>query len=318
MSVMSRRFLLSAGATLSVAGMSARSRARAATSVRFSYQKSSALLLVLKSNGRLAASLSPLGCEPVFSEFTSVMEPMNAGVVDFHADCADAVPIFTQAAGAELTYYAKELPSPHAEAIIVPASSPIKAVSDLAGRTIAVQKGSGAHYLLIAALGKAGLSVKDVTIAYLQAPDASAAFQNGSIDAWSIWDPFLAIAEARSPVRILADGADGLTDYTRYYMVGTDFASRNPEIVKAVFGALAEAGAWMRAHPAEAASLLAPVWGDVPVPVIAKVNSRRSYDVAPVTAVDLESQQKLADVFHDAGLIPTSLNTSAVPIWRPS
>ncbi len=81
---------------------------------------------------------------------------MTSGAVDFHADVADAVPIFTQAAGAKLTIYAREAPSPQAEAIIVHADSSIKTVADLKGKTVAARRGSGAHFVLAAALKRAG------------------------------------------------------------------------------------------------------------------------------------------------------------------
>ena len=47
------------------------------------------------------------------------------------------------------------------------------------------------------ALKRAGLSFADIKPAYLQAPEGAAAFEQGSLDAWSIWDPFLAFAQAK-------------------------------------------------------------------------------------------------------------------------
>ncbi len=72
-----------------------------------------------------------------------------------HPDVADAVPVFTQAAGAPLTSYAKD-PSPSAEAIIVHADSQIRSVADLRGKTVGVSRGSGARFLLAAALKRDG------------------------------------------------------------------------------------------------------------------------------------------------------------------
>ncbi len=63
-------------------------------------QRSSVLFTVLKVKGILAERLAPLGFTPTWHLFTSVIEPMNAGAVDIHADVADAVPIFTQSAKA--------------------------------------------------------------------------------------------------------------------------------------------------------------------------------------------------------------------------
>lgn len=40
------------------------------------------------------------------------------------------------------------------------------------------------------AIDKAGLTDKDIEIIQLQPDEARPAFDNGSIDAWSIWDPY--------------------------------------------------------------------------------------------------------------------------------
>ncbi|MGP4129571.1 hypothetical protein OJE16_07250 [Pantoea tagorei] len=61
-----------------------------------------------------------------FSSGLPLLEALNLNNVDLSADVADTVPLFAQAAGASLTYYARETPSPAAQAILVPADSPIK------------------------------------------------------------------------------------------------------------------------------------------------------------------------------------------------
>lgn len=285
--------------------------------VKISMQRSSVLFTVLKVRGTLAERLAPLGFEPSWHLFTSVIEPMNAGAVDIHADVADAVPIFTQSAGAPLTFYARERGAPSAEAIIVPADSPIRTVADLRGRTVGVSRGSGSHYVLAAALKRSGLSFADIKPAYLQAPEGAAAFEKGSIDAWSIWDPFLAFAEAKRPVRTVADGT-GLTSYHRYYLVNDRFVAEHPEVVSAVYEALSEAGRWVKANPEAAVALLAPVWGDLPPAVVAAANARRSYTVEPVERAQFGEQQDIADVFLEAKLIPRRIDATDVKIFRPS
>lgn len=318
----SRRTLLRAGlgaAGAAALGLPFRPQpARAAERVvRISMQRSSVLFTVLKVRGLLAERLAPLGFTPSWHLFTSVIEPMNAGAVDIHADVADAVPIFTQSANAPLTFYARERGSPAAEAIIVPADSPIRTVADLKGRTVGVSRGSGSHYVLAAALKRAGLGFADIKPAYLQAPEGAAAFEKGSIDAWSIWDPFMAFAEAKRPVRTLADGS-GLTSYHRYYLVNDSFVAAHPQVVATVYEALVEAGRWVKANPDEAAALLGPLWGDVPPAVVAAANARRTYVVEPVARDQLGEQQDIADVFLDAKLIPRRIDATAVRIFEPA
>lgn len=312
---LTRRHIL-AGALAAPALLSGATSSRAATTVRFSYQRSSTLLTLLMGGKVLEQRLAPLGLDVSWKQFTSVLQPMNAGSVDFHADVADAVPVFTQSAGAKLTFYATEAPSPAAEAIIVHADSPIRSVKDLKGKRVGVSRGSGCHFILAAALAREGLSINDITAAYLEAPDGGAAFKGRSIDAWVIWDPFLSITEHQHPVRIIAD-ATGLSGYSRYYTVNDSFAAARPEVVKIVFDALAEQGRWVKANADAAAAKLAPIWGDVPVEVVKAVNNRRSYQVLAVERSKLGDQQRIADVFLNAGLIPKAIDATSVPIWSP-
>jgi sulfonate transport system substrate-binding protein len=285
--------------------------------LRFGYQRSSTLLTILKEQQVLERTLGAGGWQVAWSLFGSVLEPMNAGSVDFHADVADAVPVFTQAAGAPLTFYAREDPSPSAEALIVHDDSPVRAVIDLKGRTVGVSRGSGAHFLLAALLNRHGLSFHDIRPAYLPSAEGFAAFQGRNIDAWVIWDPFLAITQGKMPVRVIADGA-GVTSYFRYYLVNDSFVAAHPEVVQTVFDALVDAAGWLKSNPRAAAELLAPLWGDVPVATVEAVNSRRSHVVKPVRREDLSEQQQIADTFFDAGLIPRKLAATDVRIWRPS
>lgn len=310
-----RRFAASLGGALGL-GLAGAGAGRAAETVRLSFQRSSTLLTVLKTNGTLETRLGAAGGGVSWHQFTKVIEPMNTGAVDLHADVADAVPIFTQSARAPLTFYAMEAGSPRAEAIIVPAESEIRSIAELKGRTVGVSKGSGCHFILAAALKREGLSFADIRPAYLEAPDGAAAFGRGSLDAWVIWDPFLAIVQAKRPVRVLAD-ASGLSSYNRYYTVNDSFAAAHPEIVATVFSALVEAGRWVKANPKEAVALLAPLWGDLPPEVVATVNERRSYAVKPVDRAALAEQQSIADTFLEAGLIPRRLDATDVRIWQP-
>jgi sulfonate transport system substrate-binding protein len=313
----SRRTILRAGlATAALASLGMPAVRAAERTVRLSYQRSSTLLTILKAKGTLDERLKPLGFAPSWHLFTSVIEPMNAGAVDLHADVADAVPIFTQAANAPLTFYAREVGSPAAEAIIVPEESPIRSIADLKGRTVGVSRGSGCHFILAAALKRAGLAFTDIKPAYLQAPEGLAAFGQGSLDAWVIWDPFLAIAQAKRPVRVLAD-ATGLSSYHRYYLANDRFVAENPQVVGIVYDALRQAGRWVKAEPDAAVALLAPIWGDLSPEVVATVNRRRTYAVTPVVRSELGEQQAIADTFREARLIPRDLDATAVNTWQP-
>ncbi len=291
--------------------------ARASTPVRLSYQRSSTLLTLLKADGTLDAPFAAKGHRPEWNLFDNVIVPMNAGTVDFDADVADAVPIFTKSAGAPLTFYAREEGSPAAEAIIVPDKSAIRTVADLKGNTVAVHRGSGCHFVLAAALKRVGLSFADIKPAYLTPSDASAAFERGSVDAWAIWDPFLALIEAELPTRTVCD-ATGLSHYHRYYTAATSFAEAHSDLVTIVYDALVAKGAWVKQNPAQAAKTLSSIWGGMPTAVIERANNRRTYHVEPVEKAQLGDQQLIADTFAAAHLIPKPIDATDVRICHPA
>src|SRR5829696_2068113 len=65
--------------------------------VRIGFQKSSALITVLRTKGELEKGLEKLGVKVQWSEFTSglpLLEALNVGGIDLTADVADTVPVF--------------------------------------------------------------------------------------------------------------------------------------------------------------------------------------------------------------------------------
>ena len=285
--------------------------------LRIGYQKSSTLITILKARGSLEQALAPLGVTVTWNEFASglpLTEALNADAVDFSADVADTVPVFAQAAHARFVYVAQEAPSPGAQAIIVKRDGPLHTLADLKGQRIAVTKAAGSHYLLLAALAKAGLTPADAHISYLTPADGRAAFERGSVDAWVTWDPYVAAVDKTPDVRILANG-EGLASYQRYYLASSSFAAAHPDVISTVFAQLTSAGEWVRAHPDDAAKLLAPIWG-LDAATIERANARRSYAVRAVDAQHFGEQQKIADTFYRAALLPAPVDTATALRWN--
>lgn len=318
------RFILRRTSALQLAAMASMlsvsfACAQTPDTIRIGYQKSSTLIAVLKTNGDLEKALTPLGVKISWHEFSSglpLLEAINTGNVDFGADVADTVPLFAQAAGAKLAYIAEEAASPSAQAILVPAESPLKTVADLKGKKVAVTKGAGSHFLLLAALGKAGLTFKDISPAYLPPADGRIAFVGGNVDAWVAWDPFLTSAQRQSNARVLADGGNGLASYKRYYLSSAAYADRRSDVLNVIFRKLDETGKWVKAQPKDAAKLLSGLWG-IDAATVEEANSHRSYKVGAVTTAGLSEQQQIANAFFAERLIPVKVNAADAKIWAP-
>nr|WP_297532113.1 aliphatic sulfonate ABC transporter substrate-binding protein [uncultured Roseateles sp.] len=315
-----RRWLTQAAALAGATALPALTVGAAeATTLRIGYQKSSTLTLFLKSRGVLEKALAPHQVTVSWHEFTSglpLLEALNIGALDLSADVADAVPPFALAAGAKLTYYAIETPSPTAQAIVVRKDSPITSVAQLKGKKIGFAKGAGAHYLLLEALSQAGLSIRDIEPAYLNPADGRSAFENGAIAAWVVWDPFLAAVQRQSGARILVDGTR-IAAYRRFYLAATPFAQQHPEVLQRVYDELQRAGDWVKKNPTAAAEWHAPVLG-LDAAIVAAANERRSYAVRPVDPESLTEQQRIADAFSGAQILPRRISIQESPVWRPA
>ncbi len=289
--------------------------ARADGTVRVGYQKYGTLIL-LKEKAWLEPALAKFGWTVTWSEFTGgpqLLEAFGAGALDF-ATTGETPPIFAEAAGTPLLYVGTEPPAPKGEAIVVPHDSTITSIAELKGKRVVLNKGSNVHALLVRALEAAGLHWSDITPVFLSPSDARSAFTSGSVDAWAIWDPYLASAQADTGARIIAD-ATGLVPNHQFYLASRSFTTAQPAIVQAILGQIAALDRWAAANPAEVTPLLAHGAG-LPLPPVEIAVARLSYGVVPLTPDVVAQQQAIADNFHTLHLIPTTVDI-AKDVWQP-
>lgn len=305
------QFSIAGVAALGVAPLAARLQAARAQSseVRVGFQKGAPTLMVLKAQGEFEKRLGEIGVTVTWTEFQAgppLLEALNAGAIDFGLTGAPP-PIFAQAAGADLVYILATNPSPNTEAIIVPPDSAIQELSDLKGKKVAVTKGSSANAMLVIALQAGGLQWGDVEPVYLLPADAKAAYEGGSVDAWSIWDPYLAIEETDTDARTLASAGEVESPNHAFYLASRKFATESTEALKILEETLAEAESWSDEHPDEVATLINGETG-IDTDILLKVEERRTFGVVPITEEIVADQQRLADLFHEIGLIPERLD----------
>ena len=296
-------------------GFAIQSEKKADDVLRIGYQKYGTLIL-LKASGELEKRLAPLGVKVTWNEFPAgpqLLEGLNVGSVDF-GTTGETPPIFAQAANAKITYIGCEPPAPKGEAIVVPANSDIKSVADLKGKKVVLNKGSNVHYLLVKALENAGLKYSDVETVFLAPADARAAFERGSVDAWVIWDPFLAAAETSIGAKILKDGTNTVNNH-QFYLAEESYAAKRPDVVAAIFDELRKINDWAIAKPSEAAKALQPVTG-LDFVTLEKSIQRGGFGISYLNDKVIIEQQKIADTFYDLKLIPKKLDIKSV-VWTP-
>ena len=305
--------VFAAGAGLEFATTAA--RADAAKELRVGYQKSASLFVLQKAQGTLDKRLAAQGVAVKWVEFPAgpqLLEGLNVGAIDV-GFVGEAPPIFAQAAGARFVYVGNDPAAPAAEALVVPKDSPLKSVADLKGKRIALNKGSNVHYFLVKLLEKHGLKYADVTPVFLPPADARAAFEQGAVDAWVIWDPFLAAAEKQVGARQIAD-ATGVANGFNFYLAQSDYAQANPGVLKALFDNTQEAARFVQADIPRAAALIAPLQG-LDVAVVETSLRRYRFGVVPLTPQVAAEQQKIADAFYELKLIPKAIRIAdALPV----
>ncbi|KUY90033.1 ABC transporter substrate-binding protein [Burkholderia territorii] len=260
--------------------------------------------VVLKARGTLEKRLASQGVTVQWLEFPAgpqLLEGLNAGAIDV-GTVGETPPIFAQAAGVDFVYLGNEPPAPHGEAIVVLPDSPIRTVAQLRGKKVAFNKGSNVHYLLVKALEHAGLAYADIQPIYLTPADARAAFVQRSVDAWVIWDPYLAAAERQLGARVIANG-DGLVRNTQYYLAARKYAAAQPQVLRTLLDEVDALDRWARDHVPEVAAQLSPLVG-LDAPTLEVALKRAGYGVQPVTDATLAYQQSIADAFSALKLIP--------------
>ena len=281
------------------------------STLRIGYQKYGPLT-ILKGTGALEKRLAPLGIDVKWTEFTAgpqLLEGLNVGSIDF-GTTGEAPPIFAQAAGADLVYVANEPAAPGGEAIVVPKNSPLKSVADLKGKKIVLNKGSNVHYLLVKVLEKAGIAYRDVETIFLPPAEARAAFERGSVDAWVIWDPYLAAAEKQLGARIIVDGKGAVSNH-QFYLAARPYAQKHPEVLKLLIEELARTDDWVLQNVKQTTTIFSAQTG-LPADVVEQSNGRFSFHVQPISEQVIREQQSIADTFTELKLIPKKIQIKDV------
>ena len=257
-----------------------------------------------------AGLIDKLPFEVAWSDFTSgppMLQAMGAGSVDV-GGVGNAPPVFAAAGGSKIAIVGAYQANPLGSALLVPKGSPITSVAQLKGKRIAVAQGSSADYHLLTVLTKAGLSVHDVTITYLQPAEGLAALTSGHVDAWDIWSPFIEQAEVQKNARALVTGTGYGSPYS--FAVASRAALADPARAAAISDYLklvAQAHAWATRHQAAWADVWAKASG-LPDDVMVKAANDSAADAVPITPAVIASEQQVSDAFTKAGLISVHVN----------
>lgn len=242
-----------------------------------------------------------------FPAAAPLAEALNAEAVDTGL-IGDAPLIFALAQGVRVQAFAASRGDAYGTALIVRADSPISDGAGLKGRSVATNRGSIGHYVTLRTLAAAGLQPGDVQFRFLPPADAKLALVSGAVDAWATWEPYTAVAEVVDRLRVLRSGR-GLWSGLGY-IVATESTLRDQRALLRDFRArVARAQVWANAHVPEFSETLARTIG-IPLAAARLSFERRQNRYIPIDASIVAEQQRTADFYHQAGLLPRRLDVA--------
>lgn len=143
----------------------------------------------------------------------------------------------------------------------------IASINDLKGKKVGVPAGTSGDMLLRLALAKAGMTTDDIQVVQMDPSTVVAAFSSKQIDAAGIWYPFVGIIRKNIPDLVeLAKNDDFFpaNTFPSVFIARNDLIDSNPDLVKAVIGAIKEAQDFRAANVDKAVEITAKLLGIAP------------------------------------------------------
>jgi sulfonate transport system substrate-binding protein len=195
-------------------------------------------------------------------------------------------------------------------AILVPRESKIRRFEDLRGKKIATGRGSIGHQLILAALESRGWSPSDVQIVFLAPSDAKVAYSQGSVDAWSTWEPYVSQEEVLFQSRRVMTG-EGITPGIGFQVASPDaIRNKRPEL-EDFLRRLTAVRAWSLTN----VNAYGESWGrlmGIPPAVPLNWLSRAKIRIAPIDDGVVADEQKTIDLYLRSGLIKQKLDAAGI------
>jgi len=132
-----------------------------------------------------------------FPNHAPSIQAVTGGSADFSFGGSTTPALAAIIAGSPLVFAQFAVVAPRTTAIIARDGSGIEHVTDLVGKSVAVNRSGVAEFLLVAALEKYHVPRDKVKVVYLNPPEAAPAFGSGQVDAWAMWSPQVDIARSQ-------------------------------------------------------------------------------------------------------------------------
>jgi sulfonate transport system substrate-binding protein len=221
--------------------------------------------------------------------------------------------IFAQSAGQEISAVAGWAPEQGLGGLLT-ADGSITSWADLEGKKVAYQRGTSAEAALLQGLDDAGLELSDVTTVDVPITQINATLAGGSADAGVSTEPLISLYLADHPDATVAVHADAITDRASFLIASKatlDDKAKTAALADYT-GRLVKAFAYLNDHKEELAEAVFVEKYGLP-----KARAQEIVDAGngtteffPLPGDILEPQQNLADLFTEAGQIPSKIDVS--------
>jgi NitT/TauT family transport system substrate-binding protein len=156
----------------------------------------------------------------------------------------------------------------------------IAKATDLVGKTVGTQEGSAVHFFLGSLLVHHRIPPDKVNVVFMPAVELVTALIEGTIDAFSMRNPFIAQAK-----EALGDNAIEIFEphaYRQFFILASrrDLLDRDPSIARDALTALVKAEAFAAEAPAEAQAVVARQLGDGRETEVANDWSKYTFEIA--------------------------------------
>ncbi len=306
-------FLLIASLFLTACSAQTSEKQKELKEINIGIQQSLSPLWIAKEKGWFEEAFEKEGIKVKWIEFQSgppQFEGLAANKLDF-SQVGNSPVIGGQAAGVDFKEIALSQDGLKANAILVKEGSDIQSLKDLKGKKVGVAKGSSGFDFLHKALKDAGVSPDDVEIIQLQPDEAMPAFENGSVDAWSIWEPFISLQTIQNHARILANGETIKSYSPGFTLVRSNFAKEHPKEVERFLQVYNKTVEWQKTNKEEAISIYAKI-KKLDKKVVENVLNNTEQLNEPINEEIIQSQQETADFQYKLGVIDKEIDVSEV------
>jgi NitT/TauT family transport system substrate-binding protein len=170
-----------------------------------------------------------------FDNYIDSISALNAGTIDANSQTLVDTINSIGNSGKDLVVVLTNDNSTGNDKIII--DGKIKSMTELKGKKVAAEEGTVDHFLLIQALRRAGMSMKDIQFVPLETSKATEAFVAGKVDAVAVFAPFTTTALKKPNSRELFSSKDFPGLISDHLVFNRKFINDNPGKVQAIVNA---------------------------------------------------------------------------------